>query len=833
MFSRTDWPMRIQTPSALNTSWLVHLEGREGLSELYRYKVGLLAEPSTGVRFKEFLGKRVQLRLELTAGSPRLINGIFSQLSRGNPVFTPEGEKRFVRYEAELVPALWLLSLNQNYRIFQDADTKAILEQLLKGQKVKLELREKYVPRPQCTQYGESDLNFICRLMEQEGIFFFFEQGSDQETLVIADHLDAIPYIAGQGIEFVEPPHARGLLTLDLSQQITAGKASIGDIHFERADLNLGATQPLIKEVKVGLSNLTLKGPVNEDLERYEFPGRFARWLDEIDKDGGAHSTALDDLTKLQQRAATLAAQRIACEAVRATGESNTERLTAGAKFDLASLDIVESAGNATHLVTSVEHAAGVEATSPLETEEFKYGNRFECQPFAIPYRTPLRTPRPVASGVDTAVVTGPAKTDVFTDKYGRVRVQFHWDRAAARGLTGADGKTLPGSNYWPGSGPATSSAWVRVMQGWAGPNFGELVLPRIGQEVAVIYLEGDPDAPMIQGCLYNSKNMPPFANNLEKSSGIRTRSIAGDTGKSSGLVFDDTKDAEMVNLHCERDLVIGAEQNAVNNVGGFAVTNVANGWIQRVGALPVGGSGGGGGSVGEAIEEYLTWTAGKVSASLGKDFQLIYGAYFCGASPLYAGEVLGGKWDLIVNPSAIFSASPAALLANKIGLGGRNDFILGNKTDILASKTWTVLGGGTKDALGAVLQAPKTEFVLWSSKTLPGDAFKSATGIATTGWYTFWKAFAGAFGICMTVEFWVIGGVPDAISTNSAGGIANLVLLGVLGIALLFLYGVSKKTLNMVLPGALFTDLIDRATLAGNLTVAAAALKAAAGARA
>jgi type VI secretion system secreted protein VgrG len=274
---------------------------------------------------------------------------------------------------------------------------------------------------------------------------------------------------------------------------------------------------------------------------------------------------------------------------LRCEGASDCRHFTAGHRLRIDTR-VPEFDGKGDYILTAVTHAGDLTGvyTDRGKVAGDHYINQFECLPAAVPYRPARRTPKPVIAGLQTAVVVGTSGTDINTDAYGRVQVQFFWDRSGQHGLNYQNGDPASAFNYWPGSDPATRSCWLRVAQAWAGRNFGAQFVPRLGQEVVVGFLEGDPDRPLILGSLYNYINQPPFPlparNHL---SGIKSHSPGGSEQQYNGLSFDDQKGKEIVQIHAEKHLILNAEGNLVLNVGGDVIFNI-NGREQYMHGNPI-----------------------------------------------------------------------------------------------------------------------------------------------------------------------------------------------------------------------------------------------------
>ncbi|MCJ7627040.1 MAG: type VI secretion system tip protein VgrG, partial [Longimicrobiales bacterium] len=373
---------------------------------------------------------------------------------------------------------------------------------------------ESYSPREYCVQYRESDLEFVSRLMEEEGIFYFFQHSGEGHKLILADDRSAVEACKGQEIFRVEQsPDARDdedvITELEREHQVYTAKVTITDYDFAQPSMNLESSAS------------------DDDFEElYDYPGKYTKLSD------GERYASL----RLQEQAA-------AQEIVRGIGRCRAFR--SGYEFDLS--EHYRADLNQTYFLKSVWHS-GHGGGYRSAKQEAEYTNEFECMPASIPFRAPSRTPKPVVQGSQTAMVVGPSGEEIFTEKNGQVKVQFHWDRVGKR-----DEK---------------SSCWVRVSHPWAGKGWGAVSIPRIGQEVIVDFLEGDPDRPIVTGRVYNAEVMPPFP----LPDGGVVSGIKSNTHKGSGyneLSMDDTPGKEKFTVH--------AQYNKGTTVGNDSTEKVGN----------------------------------------------------------------------------------------------------------------------------------------------------------------------------------------------------------------------------------------------------------------
>jgi type VI secretion system secreted protein VgrG len=411
------------------------------------------------------------------------------------------------RYALHLRPWLWWLSLASNNRIFQNKAVPDIVKAIFTEHgfiDIKLALNASYTAREYCVQYAETDLAFVCRLLEAEGIFYFFTHEAGKHTLVLADNNDAFPPC----------PNAA---TIPFISQ-ASGEREMGAIRDGHISLQAVSTGHSTSDYAFATPRTALyaqaqaaSGPLNQ----YDAPGGYT------DKGRG------DELAK--QRV-----QALRTQAKRFVGQSDCRWLVPGHTFKMTGHDSDEA--NIEWVLTSVSHEASPE----------RYANRFEAIPKATPYRPARITPKPRMHS-QSATVVGKADEEITTDQHGRVKIQFHWDRAGQR--------------------DESSSCWVRVAMPWAGNGMGVQFVPRIGQEVVVTFMDGDPDRPMVTGCVYNADNPPPFKlpDNATQS-GIKTQSSKEGMGFNA-LRFEDKKDAEEVFLQAQKDFNLKVLNDATSTI--------------------------------------------------------------------------------------------------------------------------------------------------------------------------------------------------------------------------------------------------------------------------
>ncbi|HHX9846282.1 TPA: type VI secretion system Vgr family protein [Salmonella bongori] len=417
------------------------------------------------------------------------------------------------RYQFVLRSWLWWLTLSSNNRVFQNLSAQEIVEKVFKDggfSDYKFQLKSKPAKREYCLQYNESDFNFISRLLEQEGIFWFFTYAEGKHTLVLADDNSAFPPIPGEKkVKYQAAQSGARETGMIRSAQLRLQATAQG---FQSSDFNY-------EQPKAALFS---QAGEKKDGMQYQHPGRFS-----VKAEGDALAAWKVNALKAQAK--------------QLVGESDCATLIAGHWFTLTDHD--DKSLNIDWLVTAVSH----------EYDGEHYRNRFTAIPKATPYRPLAVTPQPFMH-TQTATVVGKSGEEIWTDKLGRVKVQFPWDRE--------------------GKSDETSSCWLRVATAWSGNGFGAQFIPRIGQEVVVSFIDGSPDKPLITGCVYNGANALPYALPANQTqSGIKTKSEKG----FNELRFDDKKDAELLAMQAQKDFQLTVLNDSKTTVSHDEIQSVKN----------------------------------------------------------------------------------------------------------------------------------------------------------------------------------------------------------------------------------------------------------------
>ena len=520
-----------------NELLLESFTGTEAISQLFSFQLELLSE-NAKIRFDQVLGREILFGVAPPDGQDkRYIHGVVTSFSQLPPLH------RLSRYRAEVSPKLWILTRRIRSRIFQNKTALDIIKEVLSGLDVSYETQGTFTPREYCVQYRESDFNFVSRLMEEEGIYYYFKHSASGHKLVLADKSQANADVPGES-EFVYDEVRGGvrdeprIFDWEKTQHWGSGKNTLRDYFYETPKTNLTAGELILDSTQVGKVTHKLKVGGNDQFEVYDYPGRYAKLADGT-------------------RAVKLGLEQMESAQFLIRGQSNAFALVSGHRFALAR----HFNADGQYILTSVTHSAsegGFHADGE-EASEDRYSNMFTCTPAALHFRPERVSARPFVHGCQTAVVVGPSGEEIYTDSYSRVKVQFHWDRE--------------------GKNDADSSCWIRVASFWAGKAWGAVHIPRIGQEVIVDFLEGDPDRPIIVGSVYNAENMPPIALPGDKTqSGIKSRSSkGGGSANYNEIRFEDKKGSEQILVHAEKDLLTEVENDETRTVGHDRNTTVTN----------------------------------------------------------------------------------------------------------------------------------------------------------------------------------------------------------------------------------------------------------------
>ncbi|PXX40835.1 MULTISPECIES: type VI secretion system tip protein TssI/VgrG [Burkholderia] len=505
------------------------LDGSDELGRLFEFRIEALAD-SHSLSLKDMLGKPVTVRIEQQNQSTRYLNGIVARASLAG-----RRAERYYGYELVVRPWLWLATRRSDCRIFQNKTVPEIVQEVLStyGFPIENHLAESYVPREYCVQYNETDAAFVSRLMEFEGIYYWFKHAEDTHTLMLSDAMsshtalpgyETIPYIARDRTAIADEEHIDGWLP---AQEVSVGKHQTTDYDYTkpRADLSSQKVDP--------------RGHDHDSFASFEWPGGYR------DDAPGVHYSRV----RLEEQQA---------EHERASADTDVRGAAPGYLFTLAHCPRADQ--NREYLIVRCRYRFQENAyASDQGAEAVVHQTMMLVQPSSLPFRSPRETPRPRTNGPQTATVVGPPGEEIWTDQYGRVKLQFRWDRY--------------------GQSNQDSSCWVRVSSPWAGGGFGGVQIPRVGDEVVVDFLNGDPDEPIVTGRVYNGEKMPPWGlPGSATQSGLLSRSSPGGTTEhANAFRFEDKKGAEQLWMHAERNFDAETEADHTLSVGNNHTHTVGN----------------------------------------------------------------------------------------------------------------------------------------------------------------------------------------------------------------------------------------------------------------
>jgi type VI secretion system secreted protein VgrG len=504
-------PLQLTTPLGDGKLLLQTFQAEERISGLFHYSLEMVSTDNA-LDFTQIVGKAVTVSTALVTGEIEYFNGIVGR-------FIQAGQNaRFTTYRAEVHPWFWLLTMNSDCRIFQNKTAPDIIKQVFSDAgftDFTDSLTGTYAAREYCVQYMESNFHFVTRLMEEEGIFYFFTHDASTHKLVLADDSSAQTDILGTSSIHMTPSDKdwtdeTGIFNCSWEQQVTVGQFQADDFNFETPTTDL------------------LAKTSSQDTSRslYEYPGRFM-----VKGDGEA-------LTALM-----LGAYETPAKVLR--GSSACRAFRAGAKFTLTD-----------HSRSDVNSGYYLKWVSLRADQTSTYNNSFEALPVAVVFRPSRTAPRARIYGSQTATVVGKSGEEIWTDKYGRIKVKFHWDQAPAQ--------------------DETASCWIRVSHGWAGKSWGSMFIPRIGMEVIVSFLEGNPDRPIVTGCVYNATQTLPYTlPDDQTKSTLKSNSSKGGGGFNE-FRFEDKAGSEEIFMQAQKDLNITVLNDRAETITNSRTTTIS-----------------------------------------------------------------------------------------------------------------------------------------------------------------------------------------------------------------------------------------------------------------
>ncbi|MBW7984899.1 type VI secretion system Vgr family protein [Enterobacillus tribolii] len=513
------------TPADSGELLFKSLTGQEGLSEAFEFEVELLNK-SNNLNLRNLLGKSLTVELRGKPLTPRFLNGYITRMTLTGR--ETSGERYYI-YRATVRPGLWYLTQNRDFRIWQEKSVPDIIASVLSSYQIKFEnkLTWDYRQWGYCVQYQESDFDFISRLMEHEGIYYYFIHERDSHTLVLADAPQAHEALPGYGFIPYQPvdsgqhKNTESVHSWSVSDIITPSLYSLDDYDFRKPRARLLETRQNPNSFAV------------DKAEVFDWPGRFT------DREHGQF------YVRVRQ-------EEFEARHEQMSGEGSSLGFAPGHTFVLTQAPRMED--NREYLTTHVKYFLTENAYSSSAQSMAEHILEFSVIPNSVSWRPPRVTQWPKTHGPQTAEVVGPEGQPIWTDKYGRVKLKFRWDRHS----TGDD----------------TSSCWVRVSSAWAGWKYGGVQIPRVGEEVVVDFINGDPDRPMITGRVYNENNMPPWdlPNDATKM-GFMSRSTNGSPDNASYLFFEDSPGNESFDMHAEKDMNVSVEGDQFVTIDGTRTT--------------------------------------------------------------------------------------------------------------------------------------------------------------------------------------------------------------------------------------------------------------------
>ncbi len=506
---------------------VVHFDGHEAISSLYEYSIEIACE-NTSLSLNDVIGRQATFQIKDEKGQSRTIMGAIYALTQGSI------QRRFSFYTFKLVPQFKWLQHRHGFRIFQDQDVPSIVNQVFAdagfdSQSYRFELQGRYSQREYCVQYDEHEWNFVARLLEEEGIHFHFELSDRQSVMVMADSPSAFrPLTPKREIKFQGNSGQTGgeavLHTLVWNQQVSHDQITFNDYNYEKPNRSLESS---------------VQNGAEPKLEHYSFRGGYKK-------------------SEEGERLSHMALARDKIESCKVEAKGAVCFFSSGAVFTLTQHP--RNDFNADFLILAIKQSG--DQPQVLEEQSGSGAYRFQstvsCIPSIMEYRSPRQHKRPVISGAQTAVVYGAPGETIYTDELGRIKVNFHWERENK------------------------SSCWLRVSQSWASNQWGAINLPRVGQEVIVEFVDGNPDTPLVTGCVYHGLHKPPYKLPDHKTrTAFKSQSVP--SGGFNELRIEDKKGHEQIFVQAEKDFDIKILQDHKTHVGGNSHSIVEKAQFEQI----------------------------------------------------------------------------------------------------------------------------------------------------------------------------------------------------------------------------------------------------------
>jgi len=693
---------------------LTKLEGEESFSTLYTYTLTVKTpandlipwQTASNVDIKALIGKEMTVAIELdgngldeligTGGGTREISGLVQRAR-----FLGQDANQAI-FEIIIRPWLYLAELTSDFKIFQQKTVVEIIDEVLADYNFPLEKRLTaiYPSLDFQVQYGETDFNFIERLMEEWGIYWFFEHQDQKHKLVLVDHVGAHKRFSSEAYHVIhympsEPKADREYISsFEHQETIASGRWYTNDYDFtkSRADISAADSKP--------------RHTSFNDMELYHWPGDY-------DQPGTGEQLAK---IRIEERGAL---------GSRAAGSGELRGIVCGTNFKLQGCPLDKA--NREYMVLTSELII-TEVSQVTGLGEFNYKCNFVVQPTTKIYRHPQLAQRPKTCGPQTAVVVGPPGEDIWTDTYGRIKVRFLWDRY--------------------GKNRETDSCWIRVNQAWAGNNFGAIYIPRVGHEVIVDFINGDPDRPMVLGNLYNNVTMPPWdlpANATQ--SGLVSRTVGGGRTNFNGIQFEDKPGREQYWEQAERDMSRLTKRNESQTIGvnsdilvgadrSVSVVGVNTRTVGGLQAVTIGGA-----STLAIGGAYTINVAGLQADNVGGAKGINVGGAFMNNVGGYYSLAVGGYYSLAVGGAAAMAAGGAFMIsaggelcicAGKIKLVANHIVLQGGQVDLNPGDSCCCSCGGGGGGGGAVCGVPSLKPFCFIGVILPLPPLPTVTKTVT-----------------------------------------------------------------------------------------------------
>lgn len=713
VFTQESRGLQISTPLPADAVLIERLTGHEDISELYEFELDLLLQPSLlpdsydrggdkkYLAFERLLGQEATVTLRVAGCPERSVHGLIARLAEGRTE-SGNGGRELVRCTAVLVPRLWLLTRRTFSRVFQGQTVPDVLKFYFETlwrlpYSFPRDPQRTYEKRPLCVQYQETDFDFVSRLMEEEGIRYHFTHASGGHQLVLRDDPLGHPVLPAPNplpyaFYSAAPPNGAVITDWQTRGAVEPAEVKVRDFTLMLAGRSLMTpVKQAPDQVAVGQVTQKVKPAALRGVPDFGVAAGFAGRFDEVDRSGSAVPSWSDGVDGAADRAAVIRMQQAAGRSLTIEGSGTAAHMLPGHRFDLQG----KEPATGQYLITRVEHTADQRGvyTPAGDGATVPYRNHFFGQPAALPYR-PARTraPQPVTHPTTATVVADPASVapgGVACDKYGRVKVAFHWDA----------------KDKWAGA-ESRCTCWLSVAQAWAGLQRGSFYIPRVGDEVIVSFLDGRPDRPVVTGSVHSMVTPPPFWDGGQDTvpntvSGLRTATVGGGTDDYSMISVDDRKDNELVAIRANRDTSVYTKHDATANTDNDVTVQTGNDLTVKTGhnlTLRTGNNATNLVAVSqEEIVGYDGWMLGLKGLFTAGNFADVvpvpgnasytYGGRLTSTIPMRTDITLGSLGSVFIDPldyafNKMMDASDLKTVLTAVG--GKTDILYGNETRIM-----------------------------------------------------------------------------------------------------------------------------------------------------